>query len=154
MLCCTSPGGTHPSYPLHELPAEYDDDDVRARGCGSPIAAGIPTPTSRSPASAPFYEQMAAEARRPLPPEAATGLRRQLMARAGHDVVDALGSIDAPTLVCAGRYDDLAPLDNSEFLAERIPGARLEVFDGGHIFMIQDRTAFPTIIRFLADAPT
>ncbi len=98
-----------------------------------------------------FYEQMAADARRPLPPAAATGLRRQLTARAGHDVVDALGSIVAPTLVCAGRYDDLAPLANSELLAERIPNARLEIFDGGHIFMIQDRTAFPAIAQFLTE---
>ena len=66
-------------------------------------------------------------------------------------MVDALGSIDAPTLVCAGRYDDLAPLANSELLAERIPNATLQIFDGGHIFMIQDHTAFPAIARFLTE---
>jgi 3-oxoadipate enol-lactonase len=38
-------------------------------------------------------------------------------------------------------------------LAERIPGARLQVFEGGHIFMIQDPTAFPAIIEFLTDIP-
>ena len=78
-------------------------------------------------------------------------MRRQLTARAGHDVVDELGLIHAPTLVCAGRYDDLAPLANSELLAERIPNARLEVFDGGHIFMIQDPTVFPAIASFLTE---
>jgi 3-oxoadipate enol-lactonase len=54
--------------------------------------------------------------------------------------------------VCAGRYDDIAPMENSELLAARIPGARLEVFEGGHLFMIQDRSAFPTIIEFLRGA--
>ena len=55
--------------------------------------------------------------------------------------------------MCAGRHDDIAPMENSEFLAAHIPGARLDVFDGGHIFMIQDRTAFPAIIDFLTDTP-
>jgi 3-oxoadipate enol-lactonase len=40
-------------------------------------------------------------------------------------------------------------MENSELLAARIPGARLEVFEGGHLFMIQDRSAFPAIIEFL-----
>ena len=82
--------------------------------------------------------------------EQLAGLRNQLAARAGHDVVADLPSITQPTLVCAGRYDDIAPMENSELLATRIPGARLQVFEGGHFFMIQDRSAFPTIIEFLA----
>ena len=45
--------------------------------------------------------------------------------------------------------DDIAPLANSELLAERIPDSTLRVFEGGHIFMVQDRTAFPAIIDFL-----
>jgi len=77
------------------------------------------------------------------------GLVRQLGARAGHDVVAELASIEQPTLVCAGRYDDLAPLVNSELLAASIPDATLRVFDGGHLFMIQDRSAFPAITDFL-----
>ncbi len=84
-------------------------------------------------------------------PEQAAGLRRQLAARAGHDVVADLSSIMQPTLVCAGRYDDIAPMENSELIADRIPDATLQVFEGGHIFMIQDRTAFPAIIDFLQD---
>jgi 3-oxoadipate enol-lactonase len=34
-------------------------------------------------------------------------------------------------------------------MADRIPGARLAWFEGGHMFMIQDRAAYPEIIRFL-----
>ena len=118
-------------------------------GCACTTGDGIRSATEPIPGLGAFYDLVAAEARRPLEPEAARGLRHQLLARAGHDVVAALPAIDVPTLVCAGRHDDLAPLDNSEFLAEQIPGARLEVFDGGHLFLVQDRSAFPAIAEFL-----
>ena len=45
-----------------------------------------------------------------------------------------------PALVCAGRFDGIAPLANAEALAEQIPGANLQVFDGGHAFLLQDRS--------------
>lgn len=153
VLCCTSPGGTLPSYPLHQLPSDPDETTFALR-MRLTDRRWDPEAVEPIPGLGPFYDQMAAQARGTLDPQAARGLRGQLLARAGHDVVGALGSIVAPTLVCAGRHDDLAPLENSEFLADQIPGARLEVFDGGHLFMIQDRTAFPTIIQFLADTPT
>jgi 3-oxoadipate enol-lactonase len=51
--------------------------------------------------------------------------------------------------VCAGRFDGIAPLANSERLAAAIPGARLEVFDGGHLFLLQDPKAYEVIIDFL-----
>jgi 3-oxoadipate enol-lactonase len=152
VLCCTSPGGTLPSYPLHELPSEPDEQTFALR-MRLMDRRWDPDAAEPIPGLGSFYEMFASDARQPLGPEAGIGLRRQLLARAGHDVVDALGSIEAPTLVCAGRHDELAPLENSEFLAAHIPDARLEVFDGGHIFTIQDRTAFPAIIDFLAEAP-
>ena len=56
--------------------------------------------------------------------------------------------------MCGGRFDGIAPPANSEFLARAIPGARLEMFDGGHGFFMQDAAAIPAIIAFLAeDAP-
>jgi 3-oxoadipate enol-lactonase len=86
--------------------------------------------------------------------ETPQGLTNQLAARAEHDTADRLGSISCPTLVCGGRFDGIAPPANSEFLAGAIPGARLEMFDGGHGFFIQDEAAMPAIIGFLAeDAP-
>jgi 3-oxoadipate enol-lactonase len=85
-------------------------------------------------------------------PERAMGARRQLDARADHDTSGRLGEIVAPTLVAAGRFDDQAPLPNSEYLAAHIPGARLYVADGGHLFMLQDPTAWPVILAFLQSA--
>jgi 3-oxoadipate enol-lactonase len=84
----------------------------------------------------------------------APGLTNQLAARAGHDTAGRLGSITCPTLVCGGRFDGIAPPPNSEFLARAIPGARLEMFDGGHGFFMQDADALPAIIAFLTDGAT
>ena len=79
------------------------------------------------------------------------GLTNQLTARAGHDTADRLGAITCPTLVCGGRFDGIAPPSNSKFLAQGIPGARLEMFDGGHAFFLQDPAAIPAAIAFLSD---
>jgi pimeloyl-ACP methyl ester carboxylesterase len=81
----------------------------------------------------------------------ADGPRLQLEARSHHDTASRLGQIRCPTLVCGGRYDGIAPPANSEFLAGAIPGARLEFFDGGHIFFMQDASAFPAMTAFLLD---
>jgi 3-oxoadipate enol-lactonase len=83
--------------------------------------------------------------------ETSPGLTNQLTARAGHDTADRLSSITCPTLVCGGRFDGIAPPANSEFLARSIPGARLELFDGGHGFFLQDAAALPAIIAFLSE---
>jgi 3-oxoadipate enol-lactonase len=85
--------------------------------------------------------------------EPAKGSALQLEARRHHDTWDRLASISSPTLVCGGRYDGIAPPRNSERLAERIPGAQLAFFDGGHQFLWQDATAYPRILAFLADDP-
>jgi 3-oxoadipate enol-lactonase len=34
-------------------------------------------------------------------------------------------------------------------MAGRIPNAELRVYDGGHLFLIQDRSAYPDIVRWL-----
>jgi pimeloyl-ACP methyl ester carboxylesterase len=52
--------------------------------------------------------------------------RLALLARSRHDVLDRLPAITAPTLVASGRYD------------------------GGHAFFVQDRSALPEILDFLA----
>jgi 3-oxoadipate enol-lactonase len=148
VLCCTSPGGTAPSYPLHDL-AEMEPEEAFATRMRLTDRRWDPDAAEPIPGLGGFYEQMAAAATATPDPDQLAGLRRQLAARAGHDVVDDLGSITQPTLVCAGRYDDIAPLANSELLADRMPNATLQVFEGGHIFMVQDRSAFPTIIEFL-----
>ena len=51
--------------------------------------------------------------------------------------------------MASGRFDGIAPPANSEAIAARIPGAELHVYEGGHLFFLQDPTALPDIVGFL-----
>ena len=73
----------------------------------------------------------------------------QLPARAGHDVFDRLGAITCPTLVAYGKYDEIAPAQNSAAIASRIHAAQLRGYEGGHGFLFQDPAALPTFVAFL-----
>jgi 3-oxoadipate enol-lactonase len=153
VLCCTSPGGAGgSSYPLHEL--QEMAPDVRERRmialsdtrydeswqAAHPKEMGAMLSMGRARAVVGAGE-----------PGREEGAALQLAARATHDVWDGLPAVAAPTLVCAGRYDGIAPVANSEAIAGRIPGAELAVFEGGHLFLLQDRAAWPRILDFLVD---
>ncbi len=52
------------------------------------------------------------------------------------DVKDRLYAIDLPVLIMCGEQDVMTPPKYSRFLAENIPGARLELFpESGHMLM-------------------
>ena len=150
VLACTSPGGAGgPSYPFHEL--QHLTGEARARHL-------IPVSDTRrddawAAANPDAFAQLLAMSSAPDPyvgePRRAMGARRQLEARAGHDTWDRLGRIACPVLIAAGRYDGVALPATQERMASRIPGAELQWFEGGHLFMIQDRTANPAIVEFL-----
>ncbi len=60
---------------------------------------------------------------------------RQAMAMQRFNTYGRLGQIVAPTLVVAGSEDLIVPHENSLLLADRIPGATLEMLPGaGHGF--------------------
>lgn len=61
-----------------------------------------------------------------------SGYPRLLATRATHDCWDRLPSINTPTLIIAGKYDNQAPLDRAESMQAQMPEAELVVFDGGH----------------------
>ena len=49
-----------------------------------------------------------------------------------------LPSIHLPTTVVAGDHDLMTPLRQAEYMAERIPGAELQVLPGcGHMVMLE-----------------
>ena len=52
--------------------------------------------------------------------------------------------------IAAGRYDGIALPETQERMAGRIKGAELQFFEGGHLFMLQDRAALPAIAAFLS----
>jgi pimeloyl-ACP methyl ester carboxylesterase len=45
------------------------------------------------------------------------------------DIEDELSRIDVPTLVLAGRYDEIIPLESQKELHGKIKNSRLIVFD-------------------------
>lgn len=153
VLCCTSSGGEGgASYPLHELDALSAEERARKmialadRRCTAQWIRDNPE----------FYEamiketlaasQFAADERNHT-----IGARRQLEARRYHDTYERLPAINCPTLVCGGKYDGLATPENLTALAEKLPGARLTFFEGGHLFLLQDDKAFPGIAQYLLD---
>ncbi len=95
---------------------------------------------------------MSAGDRDPSTGEKLRGEQAQLGARSRHDVVDRLHRITCPTFVACGRTDGIAPPDNSEEIAARVPNAELHEYDGGHPFFFQDPAALPEILAFLGGA--
>lgn len=152
VLCCTSPGGEGgASYPLHTLigmdPAEQARLMIPISDTRHDAAWQAANPDAfKAMLDFRTNDPWAGEPRR------AMGAELQLLAREDLDTWDRLPSITAPTLICGGLYDGIALPETQQRLAGRIPGARLRMFEGGHMFLIQDRAAFPAIIEFL-DAP-
>ena len=71
----------------------------------------------------------------------------QAAAGASFDAWDRLGEIRAPTLVLTGDADNVVDARNSKLLAERIPSARLEVFQGsGHLFFWEQPQRFVELV--------
>jgi 3-oxoadipate enol-lactonase len=152
VLACTSPGGAGgASFPFHEI--EHLKGEARAKHL-------IPISDTRRddawatahPDQYALFVAMGAAAPYAEEPGHAMGAHRQLAARAAHDTWDRLPQVACPTLVAAGRYDGIALPATQENMASRIPGAKLQFFDGGHLFMIQDRTAVPAMTAFLTGA--
>jgi 3-oxoadipate enol-lactonase len=151
VLACTSSGGAGgSSFDLLQL--ESIDAALRSRTWLPLLDTRVDLttdPPTLPPGFAQIAEAIAGYGQRTDDPVAAMGARRQLEARADHDVWDDLPRITAPTLVIGGLYDGQAPPQNSKRMASRIPKARLVLCDGGHVFFLQDPTAWPTIVDFL-----
>jgi 3-oxoadipate enol-lactonase len=72
----------------------------------------------------------------------------QLQACAAHDTSSRLSGLTAPTLVIHGTEDQMLPVANAAVIAERIPGARLEILDGaGHLFFWERPEESAELIR-------
>lgn len=152
VLACTSPGGAGgSSYPFHEI--EHLKGEDRARHM-MPIsdtrrdaawAAANPQDYQR-------FIQMAAADPYAAEPGRDVGAHRQFEARKHHDTWDRLPRIGCPVMIAAGKYDGIALPDTQEKMAARIPGAVLRWFEGGHLFLMQDRAAYPAVVGFLTDS--
>jgi pimeloyl-ACP methyl ester carboxylesterase len=69
-----------------------------------------------------------------------------------HDLRGELGRIGVPTLIVHGRQDMLVPVSDSVWLGERLPRARIEIFeDTGHLAMVERPLRFnDSLLRFAA----
>ncbi|MGE5690160.1 MAG: alpha/beta fold hydrolase [Pseudomonadota bacterium] len=85
------------------------------------------------------------------PPDPA-GWAAQAAAGASFDAWDRVGGIAAPTLVLHGTADGVVDPRNAALLAERIPEARVRLFEGrGHLFFWEDPDGFVAVVEeFLA----
>ena len=152
VLCCSSPGGSLGSFPFHDLPLDLSIEDRTTRLMGVNDTRRDKAWQDANPQliqKTVQYMQEHKIADHELP-EYKAGARRQLLARKDHDVKDALGSILHETLICAGKYDGIAPVENQEFMAQEIKRSELRWYEGGHLFMVQDKTASKDIIEWLA----
>ena len=52
-------------------------------------------------------------------------------------------------LIASGKYDGIAPMENMKALNKEIQNSKLKFYQGGHLFLIQDKQAFIDIIECL-----
>jgi 3-oxoadipate enol-lactonase len=143
VLACTSSGGAGgSSYPLHLLGDVRPEDRILISD----------TRWEDPDLVDPLRDEAVARLNNPAP--ISEGSRLQLEARKYHDTYDRLDQIRCPVLVAGGRFDGTAPPQNAEALAARIPGARLEFFDGGHMFLRQDPRSVEVVHAFLDGSDT
>jgi pimeloyl-ACP methyl ester carboxylesterase len=78
----------------------------------------------------------------------------QLLAGAGWTSWLWLPQLKLPVLIMMGADDPIVPVVNGRILASRLPDARLELVDCGHLFILThpEETA-QTIEKFLFEAP-
>jgi len=150
VLCCTAAGGAGgASFAFHALPKMGADELAALKVKISDIRHD----EAWASANPVLYRQLLAlAAADPFADEPGhrAGAARQLAARAGHDSWDRLPGISCPVLVAGGRYDGTAKPGVVEALAGRIPGAELLFFEGGHLFMLEDKSAYPAMLKFLS----
>ena len=151
VLCCTSSGGPGgASYPLHELQHLGAEEravfqiSITDKRKDAAWQAANPDAVRQA-----VELVLAGQRRREAEPGGVMGYKRQLEARAGHDTYDRLPSLRMPAFLAGGRYDGQAEPANMEALRDRIPGARLEFFEGGHGFIREDPRALARITAFL-----
>ena len=126
----------------------------RGEGAGRDAArrslhARVPRRARRRP-RARRHDRRRCRARRRVRRGAARRAARSSTPAAASTCSTGSANITCPTLVQAGKYDHIAPPANAEVIAEHIPNAELRLYEGGHIFFLQDPQAVPDAMEFLA----
>ena len=146
-LACTSAGGAGgASYPLHEL-AELPQRQRAEQHLRVADTRCTPAWIAEHPQRWNQLVDMALG----RTSGGAEGARKQLAARRQHDTFERLGRVRHPVLLAAGRHDGIAPPRNMEAMHRVLANSTLRWFEGGHMFLIQDKTAYPSIVEWLRE---
>jgi pimeloyl-ACP methyl ester carboxylesterase len=144
VLCCTTPGGAH-TVPMPEVTIRLFQEAPSL----APEVALRRFVANALGSQAP--EELVDElfARRVASPPDPAGWQAQ--AAAGTTFPGVEDEIAAPTLVLQGTEDNVVDHRNAQVLADRIAGARVELFHGcGHLFFWEQPDEFVRIVtRFL-----
>lgn len=151
ILTCTSSGGQGgASYPLHEFAGLSVEDWVRR----VVELVDVRRDASWQAANPAEFQALVDETLVGMQigvdePGHAMGARRQIEARKDHDTYDRLSTLDMPVFIAGGRYDGIAEVSNQHAMLQQIPSAQMELFEGGHLFFMQDPRAYECMIAFL-----
>lgn len=145
-LACANPGGPY-GYPLLDLSRK--DPETRARTMLELDFRKTREWQAANPDKTRELLEQSMKRGGDRDETAAMGARRQLEAREGHDARDWIGQIAVPTGLFGGRYDGLGTEAGQRFMHERIAGSEVQLFEGAHSFLGEDKTAIPAIVEFL-----
>lgn len=148
ILACTSPGGQN--YSSYDLRSINGSKTEKIEKWMTILDSRYEENLDKLPIIKATKEVLLAGA--PIFPNLShNGLSHQLEARAQHDCLNDLECVNHETLIVGGTYDLIAPKANLVKLHEAIRNSRLEFFEGGHLFLIQDDRAWPAITSFLSE---
>jgi 3-oxoadipate enol-lactonase len=149
LSCTSSGGGGGASYPLHEL-ANLSLEDWTRRVIE---LSDLRRDAAWQAANPNEFQAIVAETLTGLKlgadePGHAMGARRQVEARKGHDTYDRLSTLSMPVFIAGGRYDGIAEPRNKLAMLQQIASAQMELFEGGHLYFLQDPRAFECMTAF------
>jgi 3-oxoadipate enol-lactonase len=150
ILGATSPGGSRAVAPdAQALRALVEQGLVVDRGVSPALLEVLFSPAYLAAHGSELMETFQSMADYPTTSQEAYAA--QFRASAAHDAYDRLPDIAVPTLVLHGTDDPLLPVGNGRILAERIPGAKLVLFEGArHGYFIEKQAeADAAVLDFL-----
>ena len=146
LACTSSGGGGGSSYPLHEL--EKLDTETKLENnikLNDLRITDVWIEENKSLWNSIKEESMKRQTYKTEP----KNLMKQLLARKEHDAFCSLRNIDVPVLLMGGKYDGVAPMSNMEAMNSEIKDSQLKFYEGGHLFLIQDKQAFTDLTAWL-----
>ena len=147
VLACTSSGGDGgSSYPLHILEELNEEERLEKSIKINDLRITDEWIKQNKSSWQSIKEQ--AKNRNVFKPQP-RNLLKQLLARKEHNTYADLDNINIPTFLLGGKYDGIAPVLNMEKMHQKIRNSKLEFYEGGHLFLIQDTNAFQDIINWL-----